>query len=164
MASTRIAKVARKPPRQTQPDASYEQDFYAWSFAQARALRERRTAVLDWENLAEEIESLGRSDRREVRSRLRVILLHLLKWHYQGEHRSISWQSSIRTQRDDLEAVLKDSPSLRPQVPGLVAEAYSRARRDAGDEMGLMPEAAQKLPEICPFTVEQVLDDEFFPE
>ncbi len=158
-------KVAEKPRRRAAaPDASYEHDFYAWSFAQARALRERRPEQLDWENLAEEIESLGRNDRNQVRSRLKVILIHLLKWKLQTEFRSISWRSTINTQRDDLDAVLVDSPSLRRLVPTLLTEAYPRARRAAADEMGLIPSAARLLPQASPFTVEQVLDPEYFPD
>jgi hypothetical protein len=99
-----------------------------------------------------------------VRNRLTVILVHLLKWQYQIEHRSISWKTTINTQRDKLEMVLSDSSSLRRQVAVLLVEAYPRARRDAAAEMDLIPAAARKLPEACPFTVDQVLDDEFFPE
>jgi hypothetical protein len=157
-------KVAAKPRRRVVAESSYERDFYAWSFAQARALRARRPEALDWENLAEEIESLGRSDRRQVRSRLTVILVHLLKWQLQIEYRSISWKSTINTQRRDLESVLADSPSLRRLVLELLAGVYPRARRDAADEMNLIPAAARRLLETSPFTVEQVLDPEFFPE
>jgi hypothetical protein len=158
-------KVAEKPRRRVAAaEASYEHDFYAWSFEQARALRERRPEQLDWENLAEEIESLGISDRRQVRSRLTVILVHLLKWQLQIEFRSISWKSTIRTQRRDLELVLSDSPSLRRLLPTLLAEAFRRARTDAAEEMELIPAAARKLPQTSPFTVEQVLDLEFFPD
>jgi hypothetical protein len=165
MASQRAMKVAEKPRRRVAAaDSSYEHDFYAWSFAQASALRERRPEQLDWENLAEEIETLGRGDRHQVRSRLKVILIHLLKWRLQTEFRSISWRSTINTQRDDLDSVLEDSPSLRRLVPALLVEAYPRARRAAANEMGLIPSAARMLPQISPFTVEQVLDDDFFPE
>ena len=164
MASTRAAKVAPKAPRRTAPDESYEGDFYEWSLAQARALRDRQPKALDWENLAEEIESLGRSDKRQVRSRLQVILVHLLKWQLQIEHRSISWRGTINTQRNDLEWVLEDSPSLRRMVPALLSEAYIRARREAADEMDLIPAAARMIPQTCPFSAEQVLDPEFLPE
>ena len=161
--SNRAVKVAEKPRRKAASPATYEHDFFAWSFAQARALRELRPAALDWENLAEEIESLGRSDRREVKSRLKVIVIHLLKWQIQREHRSGSWRTTINTQRDDLDAVLADSPSLRREVPAFLAEVYPRARRDAAEEMELVPSAARLLPEKCPFSVGQVLDAEFFP-
>ncbi len=164
MASSRAMKVAEKPRRRVAAESSYERDFYAWSFAQARALRTRRPETLDWENLAEEIESLGRSDRRQVRNRLKVILVHLLKWQYQVERRSISWQTTINSQRDRLELVLADSPSLRRLVSAFLAEVYTRARRDAASEMRLIPAAARKLPETSPFTVEQVLDADYLPD
>jgi hypothetical protein len=164
MPSSRAIKVADKPRRKaTAATAGYERDFYAWSFEQARALRERRPQQLDWENLAEEIESLGRSDRNQVRSRLAVIVVHLLKWQHQPKDRSPSWKATLNTQRRDLEFVLADSSSLRRLVPALLAEIYPRARRDAADEMGLIHAVARKLPQTSPFTVEQVLDPEFFP-
>ncbi len=165
MPSSRAIKVAEKPRRKAAvAEASYEDDFYAWSFAQARSLRERRPEQLDWENLAEEIESLGRNDRNQVRSRLAVIVIHLLKWRYQAKERSPSWRATLNTQRRDQDIVLAGNPSLRRLVPNLLAECYPRARRDAADEMGLIPAAARKLPETSPFTLEQVLDPEFFPD
>ncbi|HVN28414.1 MAG TPA: DUF29 domain-containing protein, partial [Candidatus Binataceae bacterium] len=91
-------KIGEKPRRKTALPVSYEHDFSAWAFAQARALRERQADALDWENIAAEIESLGRSDRDSLRSRLTVILSHLLKLRYQPKN-SISWLVSITTQR-----------------------------------------------------------------
>jgi hypothetical protein len=163
MASTKAAKVAPQP-RRTQPDASYEHDFFAWSFEQARALRAREVQSLDWENLAEEIESLGRSDRDSLRNRLTVIVSHLLKLQYQPKKRSTSWLVSITTQRADVEGVLMRSPSLRGRLPEILIEAYRTARKVASLEMGLGKRDRHLLPDVCPFTVEQILDDEFFPE
>jgi len=151
MPSSRAIKVADKPRRKaatSQP--SYEHDFYSCSFEQARALRTRRAEHLDWENLAEEIESLGRSDRNQVRSRFAVIVIHLLKWRHQPKERSPSWKATLNTQRRDLEIVLADSLSLRRLVPLLLEQTYPRARRDAADEMGLTPSAARELPETSP--------------
>jgi hypothetical protein len=161
---SRAVKVAEKPRRRAAHESSYERDFYAWSSEQARALRTRRPEKLDWENLAEEIESLGRSDKREVRNRLRVLLVHLLKWQYQTKKRSPSWNGSIDEQRARLEMVLADSPSLRPAVQSLMDQTYAAARRRAGIEMRLSPAEVRELPETSPFTVEQVLDEEFFPD
>jgi len=157
-------KVAEKPRRRAPaPEASYEHDFYAWSFEQARALKERRPEQLDWENLAEEIESLGRNDRNQVRSRLAVIVIHLLKWRFQPEARSPSWRTTLNTQRRDLNIVLAGSPSLRRLVAGFLVEGYQRARLDAAAEMELSPAATRKLPESLPFTAEQILDSDYFP-
>jgi hypothetical protein len=119
---------------------------------------------LDWENLAEEIESLGRSDRREVRNRLTVILVHLLKWQHQTKKRSPSWKGTIDEQRDKLEMVLADSPSLRREVPALMVQAFASARRRASIEMRLSPAETRELAETSPFTIERVLDVEFFPD
>ena len=164
MASTRAAKVATKPLRPAEADSSYEHDFYAWSFEQARSLRERRTAALDWDNLAEEIESLGKSNRHAVRSKLTVIVSHLLKLKYQPKKRSPSWLASIATQRADVQALLEESPSLRRQVPEILVESYRTATRVAAFEMGWSKREKRMFPDECPFTVEQVLDDEFFPD
>ena len=164
MPSTRAMKVAEKPRRRVAAESPYERDFYAWSFAQARALRTRRPEHLDWENLAEEIESLGRSDKRQVRSRLTVILIHLLKWQHQTKKRSPSWRATLNAQRRDLEIVLADSPSLRRQVPAILAEAYAGGRLDAAAEMRMSPVEARRLPEECPFTPAEILDRLFLPQ
>ena len=164
MSSTRAMKVAGKPRRRAAAESSYERDFYAWSFDQARALRERKPQHLDWENLAEEIESLGRSDRRGVISRLAIILIHLLKWQCQSKRRSPSWRATLNLQRRDLAVILADSPSLRRQVPALLAEAYASARLDAADEMRMSAVEARGLPAECPFTAEEALNRTFFPD
>jgi uncharacterized protein DUF29 len=162
--SNRAVKVAEKPRRKAASSASYEQDFFAWSFEQARVLRAVRPAALDWENLAEEVESLGSSIRHAVRSKLTVIVSHLLKLKYQPKKRSPSWLASIATQRADVQALLEESPSLRQQVPGILVATYRTASRVASFEMGWSKREKRMLPDECPFTVEQVLDDEFFPD
>jgi len=93
--------------------AGYEQDLFAWANDQAVRLRDTRPKGIDWENLAEEIESVGRSQKAEIRNRLRVLLIHLLKWQHQPKRRSASWQSTIGEQRISIEGVIEDSPSLR---------------------------------------------------
>ena len=127
---------------------------------QRLAQGERVNDALDAANLAEEIESLGRSEKREISSRLRVLLTHMLKWQHQPEARSGSWRGTIREQRYELEAVLEDSPSLRSIVPERIASAYQRALRKAEEETGL-PRSA--FPAICPYTPEQVLDLDYLP-
>jgi hypothetical protein len=147
-------------PRRT---AHYEEDFFAWTQAQAALLREGKLHDLDVANLAEEIESLGKRDRREVGSRLEVLVRHLLKWHYQpqGRQTSHSWYDSIVEQRRELALVLDDSPSLRRQVPELLATGYARGRRQASHDTGL---PLTTFPAECPWTPAQVLDDDFWPE
>jgi hypothetical protein len=143
----------------TTPD--YNTDFYAWTQAQAVALRAKEAKTLDWDHLAEEIESLGNEQRHAVRSHLRVLLWHLLKWAYQPDHRGPSWLTSIGNARAEIADRLEDQPSIRPLVPTLVASAYGRARRLAAAETGL-PLAT--FPEVCLWLVERVLDEDFRPE
>jgi ribosomal protein L29 len=141
--------------------ADYESDFYAWTAEQARLLRSGELSAIDAANIAEEIESMGRSDRREIKSRLIVLLCHLLKWRMQLEMQSTSWSGTIREQRRKIEELLSESPSLRPSVPEMLPPAYADAREDAIEETGL-PETA--FPEACPFTAEEVLSRTFLPE
>ena len=138
----------------------YDEDFILWTEQQATLLRRRAAGELindtelDWQNLAEEIEAVGGNTRRELRHRLTRLLQHLLKWHYQPERRSRSWRATIRTQRQEIEDLLADNPSLRAKLPAFVAAAYPRARADALDETGLLD-----LPQEPPFTIEQALGD-----
>ena len=139
----------------------YEEDFYAWTVEQARLLRLGELSAIDAANIAEEIESIGRSDRRAIESRLTVLLTHLLKWREQPSLRGASWSGTIREQRRRIEKLLRESPSLRPFVSEALAEAYGEAREDAAEQAGL-PET--DFPAECPFTVEQVLSRDFLPE
>src|SRR5690242_15979423 len=108
----------------------YDEDFVIWTERQATLLRRRAAGELvndvelDWGNLAAEIEALGGNTRRELRSRLTRLLHHLLKWHFQPELRCRSWRSTIRTQRQEIEDLLADNPSLRPKLPEVLAVAY----------------------------------------
>ena len=138
----------------------YETDFFLWTKEQAAALRAGRLDALDRDNLAEEVESLGRKDRRELESRLTVLVMHLLKWRYQPAERGGSWDSTIRTQRREIHKLLHDSPSLRPALTEALAEGYDTARRNASAETLL---ALDALPATCPFALEQVLADEWLP-
>src|SRR5215471_2684588 len=97
--------------------AAYDGDFYAWTHEQARLLRTGQFALVDIENVAEELESMGRSDKRELDSRLEILLMHLLKWQIQPNFRSTSSQGTIREQRRRIERAFRESPSLRPQIP-----------------------------------------------
>ncbi len=118
---------------------------------------------MDRLNLAEEIESLGHSVRRELRSRKRILVVHLLQWPYQPERCTAghSWENTINTPRSDIDDLLQDSPSLRPQVHECLTQQYRKARIQALRETRL---AESVLPESCPWTVAQVLDDDFWPD
>jgi hypothetical protein len=139
----------------------YEEDFYAWTMEQAQLLRSGEFSELDIENIAEELESMGRSDKREIESRLTVLLAHLLKWQLQAGLRSRSWSGTIREQRQRIEDLLAESPSLRPLVASIRPGLYARARQRAADETGL-PEST--FPAECPFTADQILAEDFLPE
>jgi hypothetical protein len=112
--------------------AGYDEDFYAWSIEQARLLRGGEFARLDIENIAEELKSIGRRDKREIESRLVVLLAHLLKWQVQAGFRSRSWSATIREQRDRISDFLDESPSLRPLVASVRPALYTRATRRGG--------------------------------
>ncbi|MBN2886169.1 MAG: DUF29 domain-containing protein [Chromatiaceae bacterium] len=135
---------------------SYHEDFFLWTQQQAALLRQGQWSTLDAANLAEEIESMGKSDRRALTSHLVNLLLHRLKWDYQPRRRGMSWRLSMRNARREIGLILDDSPSLRRQLPDLIETAYAAARRDAAEETGLPLET---FPEHCPFEVEQLLDD-----
>jgi hypothetical protein len=145
-------------------DMGYDSDLAAWSAHQADLLRrlasgETVNEPLDFRNIAEEIEAVAANEKREIRSRLALIVHHLLKWAYQPELRSRSWQTTLIVQRRDLIAVLADSPSLRPFAASVLPTAYGSGKWDAEQETGLL-----HLPADCPWTLAQVLDQAFLPE
>jgi hypothetical protein len=140
---------------------SYDTDFYAWTQTQAAALRAKDVAALDLENLAEEIDSLGINTEHAITRQLQRLLLHLLKWRYQPTHRTPSWRRSIRQARDSIADRLDRSHSLRDYPLQRLPLAYRRARRDAADDAGL---SSATFPETWPWSVAQVLDEDFWPE
>ena len=137
----------------------YDTDLYGWTIEQAGALRRRAVNELDYDNLAEEIESVGRSERREIGSRLAILLIHLLSWHYQPEKQSESWRASVSEARQRIEDVLSDNPSLR----AFPAEALPSAYRLAILDRTIRRLELRHLPEACPWTIEDVLRDDFWP-
>lgn len=139
----------------------YEQDFHSWLLQSAGLLRERRFTELDTENIAEELEAMSRNERRELISRLSVLIAHLLKWQHQAVRRSRSWKNTIASQRIDIKELFEDSPSLRRDLEAKIAKAYSKAVLLAEDETGL---DRQIFPLVCPFSSKALLDDAFFPE
>jgi hypothetical protein len=149
--------------------ALYDQDFFLWTQQQAAALRRAKDSnlPLDWENLAEEIESLGKSDRRQLRSDIRRILRHLFKLEASSasEPRA-GWRSSINEGRVEIEDVLRDSPSLRREVDSFVSEEHCLAAKYAAADLEEYGESADSIwarLEKGGFTAEQVLGD-WFPE
>jgi Domain of unknown function DUF29 len=128
-----------KPAKITVPCSSpaYDADGYGWAMAQGRFLRERRFDAIDWDNVAEEIETMGRSERRVVESALRVTLMHHLKWAHQELYRSRSWAVSISTHLATFDEELANNPSLRSSLDEILQNAYHRARIEAAQETGL---------------------------
>lgn len=139
----------------------YKTDFYSWTQQQANLIRQRRLEELDLDNILEEIESMGRSERRQLSHRLDVLLMHLLKWQFQPDHRSSSWVGSIKEQRYRVGRLLQDNPGLKAKIPEITVEAYDAAKITAFKETGL-PDSS--FPEQCPWSFQQIMDDEYWPD
>lgn len=142
------------------PQTLYDRDFAAWVEHTAHLLKEQRFSELDLDNLIEEIEALARRDQREIRSRLIILLSHLLKYAYQPDRRSRSWIATILEQRRQIELVLEDSPSLRHYFSEVLPDCYAKARVNAAAETEL-PIAT--FPEVCPFSEAESLDIDWLP-
>ncbi|MBN3908595.1 MAG: DUF29 domain-containing protein [Nostoc sp. NMS1] len=138
----------------------YETDFYTWTQEQVSLLKTQQWNQLDTVNLIEEIETLGRRERQELRNRLGVLLGHLLKWQFQPEKRSNSWLSTIREQRVQIKLLLQDSPSLKPYLDEVFLTIYELGLALAIRETEL---GEQVFPEICPYTLGETLNPEFLP-
>lgn len=138
----------------------YETDFFAWTQAQAELLRHRQWHQLDLPNLIEEIESLGRQQRQELRNRLSVLIGHLLKWQYQSQRRTRSWLATIRIQRRDSLKLIEENPSLQSYLQQAVLEAYENGKDLAVGETNL---PFKTFPQDCPYSIEEILSDRFYP-
>jgi hypothetical protein len=139
----------------------YETDFLAWTEQQARALEEGRWTDVDAANMADEIAGLGRQVVREAGERLEILMSYLLNWRHLAEYRGRAWKENIARQRQELADLLRENPSMGPDKEKLVAESYDGARRRLKYETYFFE---SDFPASCPFTVEQVFDDSFFPE
>ncbi len=140
----------------------YETDIVAWAHEQVALIRAGQFQHLDWAHIAEEIEDVGKSEQREIASRMAVLLMHLLKWEFQPNFRGNSWLRTIRDQRESIEDRLEDIPSLRPKLSDekWIRIAYRDAVSMAAKETGL---SAAIFPETCPWTMEQVMTKGWFP-
>jgi hypothetical protein len=139
----------------------YDQDFYAWANEQARLLRAGDMTHADIEHIAEEIESMGKAEKRELVGRLNVLLMHLLKWRFQPTGRSTSWRLSIEEQRRKLVRHLADNPSLKSRLPDATTDAYGDAILAAARETGL---DRALFPTACPWAFEQIINPDFWPD
>lgn len=145
------------------PDSLYDRDFAAWAEQQARALRARAFDTVDWENVIEEIETLGRSERSALRAAIALILEHRIKLdHGLNDDPKRQWTMTVRAQQRNATKILKDNPSLRPAVAAFIFDEYDDARGAALDSFELYEEAQidhyrRALPEICPYTQADIL-------
>jgi hypothetical protein len=137
----------------------YEKDFYAWTFKNAELLKQRKFDELDIENIVEEIESMGRSEKRQLMTRLTILIQHLLKWHFQPEKRTNSWKLTIKEQRSEILDLLEESPSLKNKLN--FKKAYERAIIHASKETGILE---YDFPDIPFFSLNNCLDVNYFPE
>lgn len=139
---------------------NYDQDFYGWTVEQVALLQRKQFDQIDLEHIIEEIESMGKAERNQLRNRLTVLLMHLLKWQYEPSHRCTSWVQTIREQRRAIPRLIKDNPSLKSSLADLLLDAYSNAVEDAADETNL---PISLFPTECPWLYADFMDKEFFP-
>ena len=151
---------ATRPLSSDRTSTLYETDYMQWIAATVGQLRCQDYAHVDWANLIEEIEDMGKRERRSLKSNLVVLLLHLLKWQHQPALRTGSWAGSIVEHRRRIHEALKDSPSLKPYLESVFAEAYRDAVKQAVAETMLLIEA---FPNECEFELAQVMDEDFPP-
>ncbi len=148
----RSKKMALSLP--LQPISTYETDFYNWTKTQSELLKQGDLSHLDIENLIEEIESLGRSDKRALKSHLIILLMHLLKCEFQPSKKTVSWTRSINNSKTEIQLILDDSPSLKAELNGIIKLAYQYAKEKASDETGI---AVSKFPKECPWKKEELI-------
>ena len=140
---------------------AYDQDLYSWSLEQAKLLRERKFDQIDLEHIIEEIEDMSKSEKRALGSFLETLLMHLLKWQYQPAHQGRSWKFTIIEQRKRIVGHMKENPGLKSKLPDVIETAYGYAVSGAVRETGL---AQETFPVQCPWTYEQFMDEDFWPE
>jgi hypothetical protein len=139
----------------------YDQDFYAWAMENAELLKQKKFEEIDIDNIAEEIESMGKSNKRSLFSHLSVLIAHLLKWNFQPIRRSKSWTLTIENQRFEVSDLLKESPSLKREIELQFDHAYKKALIIASEQTGI---DKKDFPKSCPFSLEECLNDDFLPD
>lgn len=139
----------------------YNQDYYLWTELTAKHLEQKEFNELDLPNLIEEIKSMGSNDQHALKSNLRIVLLHLLKWQFQPTYRSNSWVSSIVEHRQRVEELLEKSPSLKPYLQEVFGEVYIKAIKGAAKQTGL---PSTTFPIDCPYSLSEVLDLDYLPD
>ncbi|MBN3943945.1 MAG: DUF29 domain-containing protein [Nostoc sp. NMS9] len=154
-------RIPETNPKIPMPSPSlYETDFYAWTQEQVTLLRNEQWSQIDVQNLIEEIQSLGKQQRQELRNRLSVLIGHLLKWEYQSGRRSRSWLATLRIQRLDIAELLEDNPSLKPYLEEALRKAYLKGVELAVGETDL---PKRTFPVECPYSLSEIVDYDFYP-
>jgi Domain of unknown function DUF29 len=154
-------QIPETNPKITIPISSlYTTDFYAWTQEQVSLLRNHQWSQIDLQNLIEEVESLGKQQRQELRNRLSILIGHLLKWQFQPQHRSRSWLANLRIQRLDTIELLEENPSLKSYLEEVVGKAYLKGVELAIRETDL---PGRTFPADCPYSLTEILDDGFYP-
>lgn len=140
---------------------NHEKDVYGWAVHTAQLLREKKMSEVDFDGIIEELEEMGISNKHAFKNRLAQLIFHLLKWQFQPDFRGRSWEGSIEEQRIRLSDLLEGNPSLKPEIEESIKKAYklsfSLVRKETPLDLKL-------LPTKCPYTFEQIMDDEFYPE
>ena len=139
----------------------HDSDFYAWTKETAKLLKEGKINEADIMNIADEIEELGMSERRAVISQMSRLIAHLLKWKYQPHLRGNSWKISINQARDHILIITDESKNLQKELPEIIQKAYKYSVKWASNETGI---ELKSFPKECPFTLEQCLNEEFWPD
>jgi hypothetical protein len=139
----------------------YEEDFYGWAIANALLLKQGKLKEADMEHIIEELEEMGRSEKGQLINRLSILIAHLLKWQLQPDFRGRSWSGTIKEQRYKIERLVQENPSLKSKISQAMQEGFLDSKAIIEKET---PIDLKLLPSECPYTFEQCLDDEFFPE
>lgn len=139
----------------------HDEDFYGWAMAEAQLLKEGKLSELDIDNLIEELQEMGRSEKYQLINRFSILMAHLLKWQFQNELAGHSWKCSIKEQRNKIKRLLQENPSLKPKINESMTHGYVDAVILASKDTGF---AEKHFPTQCPYTFEQMMNDEFYPE
>jgi hypothetical protein len=161
LSKIRIMSVTAKRAGRTKDRAMYERDYYGWIQHNVNAIREGRLEDVDWVNVAEELEDMGKSERRALRSQLARLLAHLLKWSYQPERRRSSensWRATIEHARDSTRELVEENPSAKPELHEFLRAAYRDALAQVVGETNL---PKKNFPAACPWSLDQVFDEKF---
>lgn len=139
----------------------YEEDFYGWTVNTAQLLRDKKMSEIDFDHIVEELEDMVSSNETQMINRLTLVLSHLLKWQFQPNMRGHSWIYTIREQRKRSKIHLRKNPSLKSKLNEILLDAYDIAVLEAAKESGL---DEKTFPPECPYTFDQIMNDEFYPE